>query len=203
MKSVLLSTAYLGPIVYYHHLTTADEVWIERFEHFPKQTYRNRCEIFGANGKLDLTIPIEKHPEKTITKDIRISSNNHWQKVHWRSIEAAYRSSPYFEYYEMEFMSLFQQSYDLLFDFNLQLQELVLRLLSLDKKIQLTNSYENKNTHTDLRILISPKNKNLNGISFEAKPYTQVFGSRLGFIPNLSILDLLFNEGPHAKDYLR
>jgi hypothetical protein len=203
MNSVLLSTAYLGPIVYYQQLIHAEEVWIERFEHFQKQTYRNRCEIYGANGKLDLTIPVEKHPEKTYTKDIRISTNNHWQKVHWRSIEAAYRSSPYFEYYEMEFTTLYQQSYDLLFDFNIQLQKLVLTLLSIDTKIHFTERYEKKTVDTDLRILISPKNKSLTRLSFEPKPYTQVFSDRLGFIPNLSILDLLFNEGPHAKEYLR
>ena len=109
MDTALLSTAYLPPIQYFSVLKKNKTVAIEHHEHFVKQTYRSRCHIYGANGMLKLSIPVMHSRERTIIKDIRISYNDNWQKLHWRSIESAYRCSPYFEYYESEFASYYSE----------------------------------------------------------------------------------------------
>ena len=119
MNTILLSSAYLAPVEYYTKLYAADRVLVERYDHYMKQTYRNRCVIVGANGTLALTIPTEKdeHP-KVLMKDVRISDHGNWRHVHWNAMESAYRNSPFFEYYADDFRCFYEKKYPFLWDFN-------------------------------------------------------------------------------------
>jgi len=201
----LLPCLYLAPVQYYFHLASGTDCMIDLQEHFCKQTYRSRAVIFDSNGSLKLIIPLRKHSEKTPMKEIRIAYDAPWQDLHWKSLESAYRSSPFFEYYESEFAGFYQgQQYELLADYNLALQEVVLRLLKLKPTIRFTEEYEKAIAGTlDLRSLISPKKPFEQDTYFQLRPYPQVFEPKYGFLPNLSILDLLFNEGPEALAYLK
>ena len=164
-------------------------------EHFVKQSIRNRCEIYGANGKLRLTIPKErKGSSKTIIKEIKISYKEDWQKLHWNAIKSAYNSSPFFEYYQDELEPFFKKKESNLVDFNNKLQEVILELLQEDNCPDFTTSYHHKTEFSDLR--------NNDFILENSSKYNQVFMEKHGFIPNLSILDLLFNLGPESSDYL-
>lgn len=199
----VFSPCYLPPINYFNHLISANECIIDVNEYFVKQTYRNRCTIFGADGKLDLVIPIHKRNSKQLMKEVKISNDENWQKIHWKSLEAAYRSSPYFEYYEDAFYPFYnKKEFTFLVDFNLVLLNTILPLIKIPTKIILSEKYiEPSNEINDFRNNISPKNKNLEKL--EQTPYIQVFSNKLGFQKNLSVVDLLFNEGPNALDYLK
>jgi len=116
--TVLVPSLYLGPISYYKILANSDLVIREEWEHYIKQTYRNRCTILGANGKLDLGIPIQHTGKRSLMKEVKIANDERWQRLHWRTIETAYRSSPYFEYYEDDFSSFYIDEYNSLLDFN-------------------------------------------------------------------------------------
>ena len=196
---VCLTSAYLAPGEYYVALANAETVFLEQFDSYEKQTYRNRCNIQTANGVIALTIPVEKPSGlKVSTRDIRISEHNDWQLQHWRSIESAYNSSPFFEYYKDDFQPMYEKKWDFLWDFNLELQAKVLELLDFQPTIKFTETYNEKlDEHiTDLRESIHPKKQH----SFtELKPYYQVFDQRFGFQPNLSIIDLLFNMGNESQ----
>jgi len=197
---VLLPYTYLGPIHFYSRIKEDKRVVLERHEHFRKQTFRNRCTIYGANGALDLTVPT-LHLSGERSMDIReISYTNDWQKLHWKSLESAYRSSPFFEYYEDEFAAKLMNKYTLLRALNRDLMELALRIMDIDFEITETLSYEDNFSGTDLRDVYTPKSAVMSGQSF--KRYPQVFEDRHGFIPNLSIWDLIFNQGPRSKEFL-
>ena len=204
MSKAILSTAYLAPIQYYSKLLKYDEALIEVYENYPKQTYRNRCSIYGANGLLDLSIPVKKIETKTKTKDIKIDYVTNWQKLHWKSIESAYRSSPYFEYYADEFLPFFTTKTDFLIDYNLALQNLITIIIGIEVQIKNTDKYivYNELAVSDYRELINPKKKFID-LDFKQPEYTQVFSTRFSFIPNLSIIDLLFNVGPDSLTYLK
>lgn len=192
-----------------------NEAIIELFEHFIKQTYRNRCSIYGANGKLDLIVPVEKSKgsERKIMKDCRISYSDPWQKLHWRSLESAYRRSPYFEYYEDGLAPFYEKKVEFLVDWNEMLQEKICELLQQDLRWKKTEKYEEENPDSmDLRGSFDPNKMQNAGIEIAAvaralprndfESYVQVFGTRYGFIHDLSIVDLLFNTGPEASQYL-
>ena len=204
----LLYTAYLGPIQYYIKLLEYPSILFEHYEHYKKQTYRNRCCIYGANGKLNLIIPIQHTGKRIIIKDVNISYETDWQKLHWRSIQTAYRSSPYFEYYEDELAPFFTKKYKLLIEFNEALQLQILEILGLKIRYSHTTSYEehytdltsNREGTTDYRTAMHAE---LHAPNPELLPYSQVFQDKHGFIPNLSIIDLLFNLGPDSASYLR
>jgi hypothetical protein len=190
---ILLSCAYLPPLNYFAELVHAEEVYIEKCEHFEKQTYRNRCTIYGANGRLDLVVPLVHCKEKTRIDEKKISYVHPWQNQHWKSICSAYRSAPYFEFFEKDFEEFFRQRHEFLFDFNLALTQRLLKVLRIQKELQFTGVFEKSPAEIkDLRRLSEPKifNNEIN-----AETYYQVFGNKFGFIPNLSIIDLLFNEG--------
>ena len=207
MNTILLSSAYLAPVEYYTKLYAADRVLVERYDHYMKQTYRNRCVIVGANGTLALTIPTEKDDHlKVLMKDVRISDHGNWRHVHWNALESAYRNSPFFEYYADDFRCFYEKKYPFLWDFNEALCEVVCSLIDLHPKIEGTTDYQTEwsSDTTDFRQLIHPKiDYKEADPSFHPLPYYQVFKEKFGFIPNLSIVDLLFNMGPESLLVLR
>ena len=189
---ILLSTAYLAPVEYYVAIAQAETVLIEQHEYFQKQTYRSRCKIATANGPMDLSIPVDKST-KDFIRDVRISEHSDWQTHHWRSIESAYSSSPFFEYYADDLRPFYEKKCLFLWDFNISILHKLLELLDIQPKICLTNEFEHEanNGLQDFRNLIHPKRTPI----LQHKPYYQVFEQKFGFIPNLSIIDLLFNMG--------
>ena len=195
MGNICLTSAYLAPVEYYSALAKADAVFLEHCEFYEKQSYRNRCNIAGANGQLALTIPVEKSKgSRMLTRDVRISEHRDWQLQHWRSIESAYNSTPFFEYYKDDLLPFYEKDWAFLWDFNTEIQSKMIELLDLRVDIQLTKEYKvdfDENV-LDARNSIHPKKENDIG-SF--KTYYQVFEQRFGFIPNLSSIDLLFNMG--------
>jgi len=202
---ILLSTAYFAPIRYFSKLASYPEIFIEQHENFIKQTYRNRTVILGANGPISLIVPVVKgRAQKIKIKDLRIAYDEEWQRNHWRTIFSAYNSSPFFEYYADDIEPFFRKKYEFLFDFNQQITETLLKILDIQIDLTLTKDFELfPENCLNLREQISPKVHSIDqDLHFEAQPYTQVFSEKFGFIPDLSILDLLFNEGPSASDVL-
>ena len=203
----ILSTSYLGSIQYFSKFLLYPEVEIEQWETYQKQSYRNRCYIYGANGKQCLVIPVCKEPDlKMPIRDVTIDYSKSWQKVHWKSIESAYRLSPWFEFYENSFIRFYGRDHrqKFLFDWNAELTSVILNLLKIQAKPVYTSCYKKgPKGIADYRESIHPK-KRLSKADphFNLLPYPQVFDSKFGFIPNLSIIDLLFNEGGHARDVL-
>lgn len=179
--------------------------YMEQHEHFIKQTYRNRAIILGANGPVALIVPVEKGREQKICiRDLRIAYDEQWQRNQWRTIFSAYNSSPFFEYYADEIQPFFEKKFTYLFDFNLQITQTLLDALELPVSFTLTEAFEQvPQTVLNLREQFSPKaHRHQPGSNFTAQPYTQVFSDKFGFVPDLSILDLLFNEGPSALSIL-
>ncbi|MDR2284927.1 MAG: WbqC family protein [Sphingobacterium sp.] len=198
---VLLSANYLPPVSYFHAIAqNPGTVLIDQYEHFPKQTYRSRTHIATANGILDLMIPIQHgRKEHVAMKEVKISYDHDWQRLHWSSIQTAYRSSAYFEYYEDEFAPFYERKFDYLFDFNLEQLQLTLQLLKLPRELQRTEAYTKNYEGLDFRTSIHPKKPS---VYANPKAYYQVFEERTGFQPNVSIIDLLFNQGPQSKMFL-
>ena len=180
-------------------IAQSESVTFEVCENFQKQTFRNRLHIYGANGLLQLNIPvIYSQKNRALTKDIKIFNEDKWQLNHWKSFESAYKTSPFFEYYEDDLRPLYSKHFDYLLDFNLESFDVVSECLQLDIEPVKTTSFEKEvRTKTDYRHLANRKSK-----GFSLEPYTQVFADKHGYINNLSVLDLLFNEGPNALNYL-
>jgi len=201
MNEILLSTAYLPPIEYFAYILQCNALKIEIHENYIRQTYRNRCTILTANGILDLSIPVNKvDGNHTLCKDIRISYISNWQSKHWRAIESAYNKSPFFLYYRDDFEKFYTQTFKFLIDYNTEFLRLILKKTGISKEIVFTDVfYPVNNSTNDLRYRIHPK---LIQDVFFFPHYYQVFEEKHGFIPNLSIIDLLFNEGPSSKYYL-
>lgn len=202
---ILLSTAYFAPIQYFSKLASFPEIYIEQHENFIKQTYRNRTVILGANGPISLIVPVVKGRQQKINiKDLRIAFDEDWQRNHWRTIFSAYNSSPFFEYYADEIQSFFLKKYKFLFEFNLKITEKLIEILELNTTLKLTDDFENiPESCLNFRERISPKTHRIDeDQSFQTQPYTQVFSEKFGFVPGLSVLDLLFNEGPSAHSIL-
>ncbi len=198
----LIPTAYLPPVSYFVILTKYKEVRIERYETYPKQTYRNRCRILTANGPLNLIIPVtKKNSLSGKTGDISICYEEGWQINHWRAIESAYNSSPFFLYYADD-LYLYYSNMEIskLFDFNYQLISGLLSLMGMNCSLKVSENYlKAGETDNDYRQYFNPKKK-VNKELFST--YNQVFGNKFGFIPDLSIIDLLFNKGPESVNYL-
>ena len=206
-KTAVLCTAYLPPIQYISKLLLYDEVIIDPMEHFQKQSYRNRCTIYGANGELSLTIPLlHNHTEYSAVKDMKIANDFDWQKIHWRSLESAYRCSPFFEFYEDYFMEFYSVKYDSLLHFNTELLHKVVGLMKIE--VNITNALEYIPDYgeevDDFRNTIHPKPKHAKeDKDFNPVRYIQVFENKHGFKGNLSIVDLLFCDGRQAMDVLK
>lgn len=203
-STTIIPTAYLGPIQYYQKLTSYSNCIIEHHENFIKQTYRSRCEIYSPNGLLTLSIPLEKRNKRQAVKDIKISYEYNWQTLHWRSMESSYRRSPFFEYYEDDLHKYFHdKKYEFLIDLNEAIQQEILSLLKVKTNYSFSTDYKKEYPDADdFREIISPKEPLESDKNFKVKPYYQVFEPRYGFKPNLSIVDLLFNQGSRALDYI-
>ncbi len=200
-KGAIFPLFYLPPIEFFSKLLQYKEnALLERAEHFPKQTYRNRACIHSPQGKLDLIVPVIKGSKvHTKVKDVRISYDFDWQRLHWLSLQSSYRSSAYFEFYEDEFAPFYEKKFDFLFDYNEALLKVILKALKLNISYNYQDIYEKEYSDLiDFRSSIHPKINNV----VSNKPYFQVFDERNGFIPNLSIVDLLFSQGPQSGQYL-
>ncbi len=198
--NILIHPTYFPTIAHFVAMVNTEEVVFEMDDNFVKQTYRNRTYIYGANGKLALNIPVI-HTQKKRQKyrDVKIFNEEKWQTQHWKSLLSAYRTSPFFEYYEDELQPLFEIKTNYLLDFNYKCFETIVECLQLELKVSKNEVYQKDvEGKTDFRFLVNAKKEKVH--SFEN--YTQVFHEKHGFIPNLSILDLLFNEGPNTLNYL-
>ncbi len=203
--TVLLSISYFGSIQYFTKFLLYPRRIIEQFDHYTKQTYRNRCRIYGANGMLTLSVPVLKGPHhKTYVRDIRIDYSKNWRKLHRKGIESAYRHSPYFEFYMDEIWSLLDKKHEFLLDLNLEILDYLLEVMEVNGDYSLTDAYLEPGSlpAVDFREVIHPKKELADDPCFRAEPYPQVFAERSGFQENLSLIDLLFNEGPNAVPIL-
>lgn len=203
-STAILPTAYLGPIQYYSKLKNYNNCVIEHYEHLTKQTYRSRCNIYAPNGLTTLSVPLVKRGVRQAVKDTKISYDYNWQNIHWRTLESGYRRSPFFEYYEDDFFPFYHdKKFTYLVEFNEALQAVLLDLLKLKPNYSFSESYQAKYENADdYRTIISPKESLELDINYSVSQYSQVFETKHGFIPNLSIVDLLFNQGPRAGDYI-
>ena len=199
MNSILLSTAYLAPVSYFSLLKNAASAEIEREEHYLKQSYRNRCVILAANGTLPLSIPVIHNHTKELVKDTRISYAENWQKQHWRTLESAYRNSPYYVYYADELRVCFEKKYAYLLEFNMELLMLFKKFFKLNTSITMSSVFKEPNSANDFRYTLHPK---IQIRPSDYKTYPQLFSDKFGFQANLSCIDLLFNTGPQAAFFL-
>ena len=227
----MLSTTYFGPVQWYQKLHRAECVQMEQWESFQKQTYRNRCLIATTQGIQALTVPTERGGSPLI-KDTRISDHGNWRHLHWNALQSAYGESPFFEYYQDDIRPFFELRWDYLLDFNEAIRIKMCDLIDIHPRVVPTEfflcpaemneikesafgmgyaqksetnisqiSFISAGQYTDFREAIRPKNP-LPDPDFEPKPYYQVYQQKHGFLPNLSILDLLFNMGPESIFYL-
>jgi len=204
VNKILIHPTYFPNLGHFIALWNADEILLEINDFFDKQTYRNRMYFLGANGKHMLSVPVRhsKSLQRRPTKDILISHEAPWQHYHWKSLETAYRSSPYFEFYEDDLRPLFEQKFDRLIDLNVATIQKVFDWLGKPFRYRLTNEWAPRppEGYLDLRYLVDAKKTH--DYVQHLTSYIQVFSDRHPFVPDLSILDLLFMEGPAAAGYL-
>jgi len=200
MNNILLYPSYFSSISHFITMAQAETITFEMEDNFQKQTNRNRMYIYSPNGIQLLNIPVKHSKEiHQKTKDVRIENDFDWQKQHFKSLDAAYRSSPFFEYFEDDIRPIFEKKYDFLMDLNLETIAFVSNCLRMNLNYQETTEYFHLATDfKDYRSLVNGKKE----VTI-VESYTQVFDNKHGFINNLSILDLLFNEGRYALDYLK
>jgi len=197
----LLHPAYFGNIIFYAAYVQAEAIVFEVCDNFQKQSYRTRTKIATATGALQLNIPIIHSKNKEghqRTADVCIENKFHWQRDHWRSLKVAYQTSPFFEYYEDQLYPLYHMTFEKLMDFNLSAHKVVLDCIQMEPSYSFTDSYEKNPAILDLRTLESAKKEPV----YNLKMYHQLFQDKHGFLSNLSVLDLLFNEGPNTLNYL-
>lgn len=196
---VLLSTAYLPPAGYFCQIKNADKVLIEREENYIKQTFRNRCSILAPDGILNLSVPVRKGPSvKTPLKTVEIDYTKRWQQVHLRALISSYSSASYFQYYFDAFEQAISSNHRFLFDLNMELLHLVMKILKINKEVRCTSVFETAgNEAYDFRYSITPKKRS----DYSARKYVQVF-DKGDFVPGLSIIDLIFNKGPESAAFL-
>lgn len=198
--NIIIHPTYFPSIAHFVAIAKAHAISFETDDNFVKQTYRNRSYIYAANGRLALHVPVI-HSQKNRQKyrDVKIFNEVKWQTLHWKSLLSAYRTSPFFEYYEDELLPLFTQKVDYILDFNLKTFEVICTCLQIDTSFSKTTHFQKIITDkTDFRFLVNAKKETPQHFAY----YTQVFNNNHGYISNLSILDLLFNEGTNAMNYL-
>ena len=196
----LFIPTYFAPISQYAAIYQSDATIFEIEDNYQKQTYRNRCYIYGANGKLALNIPVKNKTKegRKKTKDTLVENDFPWQQQHFKSLQSAYRSSPFFEFFEEDLLAIFNKRYTFLQDLNIDTHLFVTDALQIEQQFTKTTSYQLNSESTDFRPLAIAKK----GIEIEMDSYIQMFDDKYGFIPNLSILDLLFMEGPNTVSFL-
>lgn len=211
--NTLLSSTFFGPVQWYSHLHRAERALIEHCDSYQKQTYRNRCLIAATGGVQALTVPVERPDggrHGTLMKDLLISDHGDWRRLHRNALASAYGESPFFEYYADDILPFFEPRWKYLYDLNMESCLTVCRLLDIRPDVSLTTEFTppadghliiSGRPYTDLREAIRPKHP-LPDPAFTARPYYQVYAAKHGFLPNLSILDLLFNMGPEGIFYL-
>jgi hypothetical protein len=207
---MVLPCCYLAPVSHYSAYYRSDEVRLEVCDHFVKQTLRNRCWIDSPNGALALTVPVVKMEGKTLMRDVRISDHGNWRHQHWVALESSYRQSPFFEYYADEFAPFYEKKWDFLADFNEELMMLVASLLDISKPVTRTTAFSPLPAPPFGECSVAAKAALPTEIikelpqtgSAEGASYYQMFASRHGFLPDLSIVDLLFNMGPEGVLWL-
>ncbi len=198
---MILPTAYFPNIFYLKQILNSDFVEIDIHENFLKKTFRNRCEILSANGKLSLTVPVVKPKSgQQSMRNICIDYSTDWQKQHFKSIESAYQSSPFYEYIIDDFKFVFEEKTTFLIDLNQKIQEVVNTYINFETHFSTTKEYQPPQESEYLRRSFKPTNPHF--ASYPYRQYYQTFGGKFPFVPNLSVLDLLFNCGPRAKDML-
>jgi len=197
---ILINPNYFPNIHQFTQIIKADNIIFEVSDNYQKQTFRNRTYIYGANGKLGLFIPvIHTHKKRELFKDVKISYESNWMDLHLKSLQSAYRSSPYFEYFEDDFIKLYSEKEKFLADFNIKCIKLISNLLDLDLDYKISNEYvEKTNDIIDLRDLSNARKEK----KIDTPKYIQVFESKHGYINNLSILDLIFSEGPNSASII-
>lgn len=204
MSNTIVSSYIPFPNIYWWaHIQNAATLALDGTEHFEKMTYRNKYFINGSNGGIQLSIPLlHGREQRTIMQQVRIDNKQRWQTQHWRTLVSVYKRTPYFEHYEPVLQNLYTQNFDLLIDFNLASIKWLQKELHFGFTITYTDDYQKEYTDvTDLRRVMKPGSEkhSLQG----TQPYQQVFAERNGFLPNLSMLDVLFAEGPYAVQWLR
>jgi hypothetical protein len=203
MGSILIELHYLPSIAYFSMLAHSEKIIIERHEHYLKQSYRNRFQILGANGVQQLTIPVTgKHGNVTIT-DVHIDYSQKWMNNHWRSITSAYRKAPFFEHYADELNRVLMKKQPFLYDLSFELLTICLKWLRLEIPMVETSAYEIAPAEgiSDLRNRLLVKKPETHQLSYTPQPYTQMFGKT--FVKNLSVIDLIFCEGPGARQLVQ
>lgn len=205
---IVLGSAYWPNLHYMHYVLSGKDVVIDTHEFFEKQSYRNRTIILSANGPLALSIPVKKWHDQTPVSGIEISYKEPWQKQHWKALVSAYKNSPYFDFLEEEILAFYETEYRFLLDYNLAQLQWLKKVYRLKALPPLTESYIEpqslKETDLDLRRTIHPKHEQMTPALKQtlSKPYYQTFSAKFDFIPNLSVLDLIFNEGIKTTAYL-
>ncbi len=200
MQKILLHPTYFPSIAQMVSVVHAHEVIFEIEDNYQKQTYRNRAYIAHSNGKLLLNVPIKHSKDGTRqkTKDVVVENDFNWQSQHWKSLQTAYRTSPFFEFYEDELEPLFTRPVEGLLQHNLTIFKILCDLIGIEVIFSRTEAFEVNPISTDLRFMVEAKKEK----NYNLLPYTQVLEAHHGFISNLSVLDLLFNEGPNTLYYL-
>lgn len=201
MYQALIHPTYFPSIAQFHLMLTRPCI-LEVSDNYQKQTLRNRTYIYGANGKQALNLPIKHVGGETgrqLFKDVRVENHFPWQRLHWKSLETAYRTSPFFEFYEDEFRPLFEKKYTFLLDVNLDTIALVMACMQVDVNFDKTQTYVAEPKHAqDFRQLTSAKKP----LPVKMEEYYQIFADKHGFLSNLSVIDLLFHQGNNAQDFL-
>jgi len=196
---------YNGPVQYYAWLVREEEIFLEQYDSYVKQTYRNRCKIIGPNGLLSLSIPVKRIKGiKSPFREVRVDYDMPWNLVHWKSLVASYASSPFFEFFRDDLQPFYEKRFEFLVDLNLGLMEKTVEMMGMDLPLKLTQNFQAITGEKDPRYFIHPKlDPGKSDPRFFPRVYHQVFEEKHGFQPNLSILDLLFNEGPAALSVLK
>jgi hypothetical protein len=217
MMNLVVDLQYFPSVTLYKNLHKFSNIVFDQYEHYQKMSFRSRCQIAGSAGVINLSVPLVKgRDQKTVMKDVRISDRDRWQEQHWKTILSCYSRSPWFEYYREELGDLYQKPVVFLIDWNLACFEWSLKMLPLSVRFTLTETWQKNydgQEWIDWRGRLLPKNRSLSGVMEDVLPagripeklesYYQVFAERTGFLPGLSILDLLFCEGKRAVTYLK
>ncbi|MCG1035568.1 WbqC family protein [Polaribacter sargassicola] len=198
----LFIPTYFGPISQYSEILKSEKVVFEMEDNFQKQSYRNRCYIYNSNGKQLLNIPVidknKGNSQRKKTKNLLVDNDSNWQDNHLKSLQTAYRTSPFYEFYEDDLLSIFTKNYKFLQDVNIDTHLFITDALQINQEFSKTEAYSVNTTETDFRELANVKHQPKKVV----EKYIQMFDDKHGFIPNLSILDLIFMEGPNAISYL-